>query len=209
MDKAIRAQSARLSLLSQQTGSESSLVVLSSVRRATRRKASSYPKGRGDKTNDIHTKEETVNPNPCKICEHGRRGDIEAKILAGAKFREIIVAYPELNNYNISGHKKNHMGIDPESSKSHPPEVDPAEVDKMPEPDVVKLVSWEVNRFEIIKRRRELTPSEERNRARFMEFLLKIALFKLEAKAKDNTVVNTSWVDAELKKVREGIYDVK
>jgi len=54
----------------------------------------------------------------------------------------------------------------------------------MPSPDVVKIVERQVNKFEMLERQYELTPVEERDRARYIEFLIKITLARLEAKSK-------------------------
>ena len=88
-----------------------------------------------------------------------------------------------------------------------PPEVDPTELDKMESPDVVKIVERQVNEYETIKRQRLLRPEEERERARFIEFLIKIEVTKLESR--DKPQQNDDWIEREMEKVRSGFYDTK
>ena len=112
-------------------------------------------------------------------------------------------SFPDLSTKGISRHKINHLNI---SQGLKPPEVAPEELDNLPVPDVVKIVERQVSEYEIIKRQRQLTPQEERERARFLELLLKITIYKLEATAKQKT--DTTWMDEAMAKLKRGDYDI-
>ncbi len=121
-----------------------------------------------------------MNPIGCKVCAHDALTEIEQEIAKGTTYKEIVSRFQGLSITNISTHKRYHMP----SSRLSAPRIDPVALDQMPSPDVVKIVERQVNKFEMLERQYELTPVEERDRARYIEFLIKITLARLEAKSK-------------------------
>ena len=143
-----------------------------------------------------------MNPNMCKICASPDLEKIEACLKEGVAYRKIAADF-DINLRTLSQHKTNHMDIFRVAPE--PPEVDPAELDSMSSPDVVKIVERQVNEYETIKRKRKLEPLEDRERGRFIEFLIKIELARLESKSENTPLLNEAQIE-ELKK-KNGIIE--
>jgi hypothetical protein len=145
----------------------------------------------------------------CKICSNpALREKVDDLLRKGVKQVEIAVLanqeFPQMNltQSNISYHYRKHMLDQPEPvSETTPsgPEVTLEEIKAMPRPDLVQIIEDEVNKYLILSRRRTLTPSEELQKTRFVEFLIKVELSKLEPKPvreRQDTVKLQELIDA-------------
>ena len=139
-----------------------------------------------------------VNRYSCKICGHSSRSEIERLLVEGLSYRKIIARYPDLNLYNLNGHK-GHLSTEQLASLDAP-EITREEVAAAGQPDIVKIIENQVTEYELIKVKRQLTPQETLDRARYLEFLIKLRLNSLEAKEK--AVADNSWIDIEIEKLR-------
>jgi hypothetical protein len=148
-----------------------------------------------------------ANPNSCKICDHSQRSDIEKLLVEGVPYRTIISKYPDLNLDNLYRHKKNHFSAE-QRQEFTAPEISKEEILAAGQPDIVKIIENQVTEYELIKAKRALTPQETLDRARYLEFLIKIRLASLEAKPKTENDVD-QWLATEMEKLKRGDYDVR
>jgi len=127
--------------------------------------------------------------NPCRICENPRKAEIE-KLVATSTYKAVMEAFPEIGQTSIQSHKK-HMAV--------PQELSEAELDAAPRPDVVGIVEREVNRYSLLQKKRKLNQSEQFLLAKYIDFLMKITMAKLEKQQTERH--DTRWIDDLIAKI--------